>query len=120
MERKKASDFPPDVLQLFDRYVHCAITRREFRDRATEYALAPVGGYPGDDEKATALFAKLDANKRTEDLFAAVPFLKSRPECNGNVGAIGFCFGGGVVNQMAVRFADLGAAVPFYGRQPSA
>ena len=51
---------------------------------------------------------------------AAVPFLASRAECNGRVGAIGFCFGGDIVNQMAVRFADLGAAVPFYGTQPSA
>jgi len=83
-------------------------------------ALTPLGGYPGDDEKAAALFAKLDPGKRTEDLMAAVPFLKSRPECNGRVGAVGFCFGGTVVNQMAVRFPDLGAAVPFYGTQPSA
>ena len=55
-----------------------------------------------------------------EDLFAAVPFVKSLPECNGSVGAIGFCFGGGVVNAMAVRFPDLAAAVPFYGSQPTA
>jgi carboxymethylenebutenolidase len=83
-------------------------------------ALTPLGGYPGDDEKAAALFAKLDPAKRTEDLMAAVPFLASRPECNGRVGAVGFCFGGGIVNQMAVRFPDLAAAVPFYGAQPSA
>jgi carboxymethylenebutenolidase len=83
-------------------------------------ALTPVGGYPGDDEKAAKLFASLDAAKRSEDLLAAVPFLKSRPECNGNVGAVGFCFGGGIVNMMAVRFPDLAAAVPFYGVQPSA
>src|SRR5689334_9956770 len=186
MERKKASDFPPDVLKLFDRYVHGVIGRREFLDRAAKYAvggftaaamldslrpnyvwaqqipkddrrihaeyltypspqgsgtmrgyfvrpaaatgklpgivvvhenrglnpyiedvarrlavenyvafapdaLTPAGGYPGDDEKAAKLFAALDPRKRTEDLLAAVPFLKSRPECNGNVGAIGFC-----------------------------
>ena len=83
-------------------------------------ALAPVGGYPGDEEKARQLFASLDQKKMMEDLHAAVPFLKSRAECNGSIGAVGFCFGGGVANGMAVRFPDLGAAVPFYGRQPSA
>jgi len=215
MERKKASDFPPDVLKLFDRYVHGVIGRREFLDCAARYAvggftaaamldslrpnyawaqqipkddprihaeyltypspqgsgtmrgyfvrpaaatgklpgivvvhenrglnpyiedvarrlavenyvafapdaLTPAGGYPGDDEKAAKRFAALDPRKRTEDLLAAVPFLKSRPECNGTVGAVGFCFGGGIVNQMAVRFPDLAAAVPFYGQQPNA
>jgi carboxymethylenebutenolidase len=83
-------------------------------------ALTPLGGYPGDDEKAAQLFQKLDPAKRTEDLMAAVPFLESRPECNGRVGAVGFCFGGGIVNMMAVRFPELAAAVPFYGVQPSA
>jgi carboxymethylenebutenolidase len=215
MERMKASDFPSDVLRLFDGYVHGFIDRRAFLNRAaklalggmtaaamlealrpdyalaqqvakddprirTEYlsfpspkgsdtmrgylvhpangggklpgvvvihenrglnpyiedvarrlaaenyvafapdALTPVGGYPGDEEKAAKLFASLDPAKRTEDLLAAVPFLKSRPECNGHVGAVGFCFGGGIVNTMAVRIPDLAAAVPFYGMQPSA
>ena len=215
MERRKASDYPPDVLKLFDGYVHGFINRREFLDRAAKYAvggftaaamleslspnfalaqqvpktdsrihaeylsypspegsgtmrgyfarpanpsrklpgvvvihenrglnpyiedvarrlavenyvafapdaLAPVGGYPGDEEKARQLFASLDQKKMMEDLHAAVPFLKSRAECNGSIGAVGFCFGGGVANGMAVRFPDLGAAVPFYGRQPSA
>ena len=215
MERRKASDFPPEVLKLFDGYIHGVMSRREFLDRAARYAvggftaaamleslrpnyawaeqvpkndarihaeyltypspqgsgtmrgywvrpataseklpgivvihenrglnpyiedvarrlaienfvafapdaLAPVGGFPGDEEKAAQRFAELDAKKRTEDLMAAVPFLKSRAECNGIVGAVGFCFGGGIVNQMAVRFPDLGAAVPFYGSQPSA
>lgn len=215
MERKKAGDYPPDVLRLFDGYVHDAINRREFLDSAAKYAvggftatamleslapnfalaqqvpkqdprihteslsypspagsgtmrgyfarparpagklpgivvvhenrglnpyiedvarrlavedfvafapdaLTPVGGYPGDEDKARQLFSSLDPKKMMEDLYAAVPFLKSRPECNGNVGAVGFCFGGGVVNMMAVRFPDLAAAVPFYGRQPSA
>ena len=83
-------------------------------------APTPVGGYPGDDEKAAQLFAKLDPAKRTADLLAAVPFLQSRPECNGRIGAVGFCYGGGIVNLMAVRFPDLAAAVPFYGAQPSA
>lgn len=215
MERRKASDYPPDVLKLFDGYVHGFINRREFLDRAAKYAvggftaaamleslspnfalaqqvpktdsrihaeylpypspegsgtmrgyfarpanpsrklpgvvvihenrglnpyiedvarrlavenyaafapdaLAPVGGYPGDEEKARQLFASLDQKKMMEDLHAAIPFLKSRAECNGSTGAVGFCFGGGVANAMAVRFPDLGAAVPFYGRQPSA
>jgi carboxymethylenebutenolidase len=214
MQRMKASDFPPQVLKLFDGYVHGMISRREFLDGAakfavggftaaamleslrpnyafaqqiakdddrikTEYltypspqgsgtmrgyfarpakdgkwpgvvvihenrglnpyiedvarrlavagfvafapdALTPLGGYPGDEEKAAKLFAQLDPAKRTEDLVAAVGFLKSRPECTGKVGAIGFCFGGGMVNTFAVRLPDLGAAVPFYGAQPSA
>ena len=83
-------------------------------------ALTPLGGYPGDEEKAAQMFGTLDAAKRTEDLMAAYTFLESRPECTGKVGAVGFCFGGGIVNQMAVRFPDLAAAVPFYGGQPSA
>jgi carboxymethylenebutenolidase len=215
MERKKASDFPPEVLKLFDGYVHGAINRREFLDRAARFAvggftaaamleslrpnfawaqqvakddprirtgysdypspkgsgtmrgfyatpakpsgklpgivvihenrglnpyiedvarrlavanyvafapdsLTPVGGYPGDEDKARELFAKQDADKRLEDLLAAVPYLKSRPDCNGRYGAVGFCFGGGVVNTMAVRLPDLAAGVPFYGAQPAA
>jgi carboxymethylenebutenolidase len=83
-------------------------------------ALAPVGGYPGDDEKAAELFNKLDAKKRTEDLIAAAGFLKSRPECTGKIGAVGFCYGGGVVYTLATRMPDLAAAVPFYGPQPNA
>jgi carboxymethylenebutenolidase len=83
-------------------------------------ALTPVGGYPGDEEKAMQLFSQLDAKKRTEDLVAAYAFLKSRPECTGKIGAVGFCFGGGIVNTLAVRIPDLAAAVPFYGGQPTA
>jgi carboxymethylenebutenolidase len=83
-------------------------------------ALAPVGGYPGDEEKAVAMFGKLDPKKRTEDLMAAVPYLRSRGECNGKMGAVGFCFGGSTVNMMAVRYPDLAAVVPFYGAQPNA
>jgi carboxymethylenebutenolidase len=215
MERKKASDFPPAVLKLFDGYIHGMISRRDFLDRAARYAvggftaaamlesltpnyalaqqvskddarikaeyltydspqgsgkmrgyfvrpssatgklpgvvvyhenrglnpyiedvarrlavenfvafapdaLAPVGGYPGDEEKAARLFRQLDAKKRTEDLIAAAEFLKSRPECTGKIGAVGFCYGGDIVNILATRMPDLGAAVPFYGLQPSA
>jgi carboxymethylenebutenolidase len=213
MERMKASDFPQEVLDLFDGYVHGSLTRRDFLDRAAKYAvggftaaamleslspnfawaqqvamndarikveyltypspqgsgtmrgyfarpakaagklpgvlvihenrglnpyiedvarrlavdgyvafapdaLTPVGGYPGDEDKARAIFAKLDAKKRSENLFAAAGFLKSRPECSGKIGAVGFCFGGGIVNMLAVRVPDLAAAVPFYGAQP--
>src|SRR3990172_12951988 len=215
MERKKASDFPPEVLRLFDGYIHGAMTRRDFLDRAakfavggftaaamlesltpnyawaqqvarndprilTEYlaypspqgsgtmrgylarpakasgklpgvvvihenrglnpyiedvarrlavenyvafapdALAPAGGYPGSEEKAAQLFARQDAAKRFEDLFAAAGFLKARPECTGKIGAVGFCFGGTIVNALAVRIPDLAGAVPFYGGQPAA
>ena len=214
MERKKASDFPPEVLKLFDGYIHGMVSRRDFLNRAAKFAvggitaaamlesltpnyalaqqvarddarvrtdyldypspqgsgtmrgyfarpaaggkfpgvvvihenrglnpyiedvarrlavanfvafapdaLTPVGGYPGTEEKAAALFAKLDAGKRTADLLAAAGYLKSRPECTGRIGAMGFCFGGGIANTMAVRIADLAAAVPFYGSQPSA
>lgn len=83
-------------------------------------ALTPVGGYPGTEEKAAELFSKLDPAKRTEDLMAAYGFVKSMPECNGKVGAVGFCFGGGMVNVLATRTPDLAAAVPFYGTQPNA
>lgn len=215
MERKKASDFPPEVLKLFDGYVHGTMSRREFLDRAAKYAiggftaaamleslrpnfawaqqvakddrriiagyadyaspggsgsmrgylarparasgklpgvvvihenrglnpyiedvarrlavlnfvalapdaLTPLGGYPGEEDKARALFASLDAARRTEDLMAAYPYLESRPECSGKIGAVGFCFGGGMVNQMAVRIPGLLAGAPFYGSQAAA
>ena len=215
MERKKASDFPREVLDLFDGYVHGTMNRREFLDRAAKYAiggftaaamleslspnfawaqqvakddarikaeyltypspqgsgtmrgyfarpakaggklsgvliihenrglnpytedvarrlaveghvafapdaLTPVGGYPGDEDQARALFAKLDRKKQTEDMVAAAGFLKSHPECTGRIGAVGFCNGGTIVNLLAVRLPDLAAAVPFYGTQPSA
>jgi carboxymethylenebutenolidase len=216
MERKKASDFPQELLNLFDRYVHGEIRRREFLDGAQKFAvggvtatalfemlrpnyawaiqvpesdnrikaepatvpspkgngtingymvrpanatgklpavlvvhenrglnpyikdvarrlaianflaLAPdgltsVGGYPGDDERGAKLFTEVDRAKMTEDFLAAATWLKSRPEGTGKLGAIGFCFGGGVVNILAVRMGtDLDAAVPFYGNQPSA
>jgi len=215
MERKKASEFPQELLNLFDGYVHGGMSRRQFLDRAQNYAvggmtaaalfqmlkpnyawaiqvprddkrikaesatvpspqgngeikgylvrpassaklplvlvvhenrglnpyiedvarrlavadfiaLAPdaltsLGGYPGDDEKGLALFGKLDRGKMTEDFLAAATWLKSRPDGNGKLGAVGFCFGGGVVSQLAVRMGpNLAAGVPFYGAQPSA
>jgi carboxymethylenebutenolidase len=80
-----------------------------------------VGGYPGDDDKGATLFRQVDGAKMSEDFFAAAMWLKSRPDSTGKLGALGFCFGGGAVNQLAVRMgSDLSAAVPFYGVQPSA
>jgi carboxymethylenebutenolidase len=83
-------------------------------------ALTPLGGYPGDDEKAAQLFGQLDRAKRTEDLLEAYAVLKARQECSGKVGVVGFCFGGTMANTFAVRLPDLAAAVPFYGGQPGA
>jgi len=216
MERKKASDFPQELLNLFDHYVHGEINRRAFLDGAkkfavggltataiweslrphyawaeqvpkndarlqTEYATVPspqgngdirgylvrpaaaagklpgvlvvhenrglnpyiedvarrlgianfmafapdgltsVGGYPGDDEKGAELFQKVDRAKMTEDFLAAIRWLQARSDCTGKVGVVGFCFGGGIANTLAVRMgADLAAAVPFYGDQPTA
>jgi len=215
MHRKKASDFPQELLDLFDGYVHGGISRRQFLDRAQKFAVAGVtaaallrmlkpnyawaiqiqpddkrikaetatvlspqgngsikgylvrpandaklpsvlvihenrglnpyiedvarrlavadfiafapdaltslGGYPGDDEKGLALFGKLDRAKMTEDFLAAANWLRARPESTGKLGAVGFCFGGGIVNQLAVRMgSDLAAGVPFYGAQPNA
>jgi carboxymethylenebutenolidase len=83
--------------------------------------LTSVGGYPGDDEKGLALFGQVDRGKMAEDFLAAALWLKSRPDSTGKLGAVGFCFGGGTANQLAVRMgSDLAAAVPFYGVQPSA
>jgi len=218
----KASDFPQEVLNLFDRYVHGGIDRREFIDRASKYAvggmtaaamfealrpnfllgeqikatdsrikgeeatcpspqgngtvkgylvrpanatgklpailvvhenrglnphirditrrlavanfvafapdaLAPLGGYPVNEpadkqeEVATQMFGKLDNAKRTEDFVAAANWVKGHAQSTGRLGSVGFCFGGGVVNTLAVRLGDaLTAGVPFYGAQPPA
>jgi len=83
-------------------------------------ALTPLGGYPGDEDKAREAFAKLDPAKTREDFVAAAGVLKSRPECTGKIGVVGFCYGGTVANILATRLPDLGAAVPFYGTQPTA
>jgi carboxymethylenebutenolidase len=78
-------------------------------------ALYPLGGYPGTEDEARALFSKLDQAKTREDFIAAAGWLKARPECTGRYGAVGFCYGGGVVNWLATRLPDLGAGVAFYG-----
>lgn len=212
MERKVASDYPQELLDLFDEYQHGDIDRRAFLDRAARFAvggltvalifeslrpnyawaqqvppddkrikggyeivqspsgngsikgylarpaknsklpavlvihenrglnpyiedvarrlavanfvafapdgLTSVGGYPGSDEKGAALFREVDGNKMTEDFVAAAKWLKARPDSTGKLGAVGFCFGGGMVNQLAVRLgSDLNAGVAFYGRQ---
>ena len=209
-DRKNASDYPPEVLELFDGYVHNALSRRDFLTRAAKYAvggmtalaileslqpnfawaeqvskadarlkmeyvkypspkgsgemrgylarpakakgklpggvvihenrglnpyiedvarrlavvgyvafapdaLTPLGGYPGDEEKARELFQKLDAAKRTEDLVAAAEYVKSRTDVTSKIGAVGFCFGGGTCNMLASRLPWLAAAVPYYG-----
>src|SRR5712691_2475347 len=213
MERKNATDFPQDLLNLFDRYVHGDIDRRDFLDGAkkfavggltataiweslrpnyawaqqvprddsrikTEYATVPspqgngnirgylvrpasasgklpgvlvvhenrglnpyiedvarrlgtanfmafapdgltsVGGYPGNDEKGGQAFGQVDRPKMLEDFVAAANWLKARPDSTGRLGAVGFCFGGGIANTLATRIPDLRAAVPFYGAVP--
>jgi len=216
MERKKASEYPQELLNLFDKYVHGEMERRDFIESAKRFAvggltataiweslrpnyawaqqvpkddarikaeyatvdspqgngsikgylvhpakasgklpgvlvvhenrglnpyiedvarrlatanfmafapdgLTSVGGYPGDDEKGAAAFGKVDRNKMTEDFVAAARWLKARSDCTGKIGVVGFCYGGGIANTLAVRLgSDLAAAVPFYGAQPTA
>jgi len=78
-------------------------------------ALFPLGGYPGGEDEARALFQKLDQARTREDFIAAAGWLKARAECTGRYGAVGFCYGGGMVNWLATRLPDLGAGVAFYG-----
>jgi carboxymethylenebutenolidase len=215
MERMKASDFPQELLSLFDKYVHGDIDRRSFLDGAGKFSvgsltaagilealrpnyawaeqvpkddkriktewitidtpqgngkikgyfvkpakakgklpavlvvhenrglnpyiedvarrlgtsgfmayapdgLTSVGGFPGDNEEGGKLFAKVDRAKMAEDFVAAAQWLRARKDCTGKIGAVGFCFGGGIVNMLAVRLgSDLAAGVPFYGGQPA-
>ncbi len=79
-----------------------------------------VGGFPGTDEEGAVKFRQVNGPKMFEDFVASAAWLKARPECTGKYGAIGFCFGGGIVNQLAAKLPDLGAGVPFYGRGVSA
>ena len=214
VDRKRAEDFPPEVLKLFDQYVHGMIDRRGFLDGARKFAiggltalgmlealgpryawarqvppddpgiraeyveypspsgsgtmrgymaapagggpkpavlvihenrglnpyvedvvrrlgaadflalgpdaLTPLGGYPGNDDDGREMQSRLDRDTMVEDFEAGARFLMSHPQSTGRVGAVGFCFGGWVVNTLAVRMPDLGAGVPFYGTQPDA
>lgn len=83
-------------------------------------ALSPLGGYPGNDDEGRTLQRQRDRNEMLEDFIAAYNFLKNHKDCNGNIGVVGFCFGGWISNMMAVKIPTLKAAVPFYGGQPSA
>jgi len=83
-------------------------------------ALTPLGGYPGDEDKARELFPKLDQTKTHQDFLAAARFAKDLPNSSGKVGTVGFCYGGGIANFLATRVPDLAGAVPFYGAQPTA
>jgi len=216
MERKRASDYPQDLLNLFDKYVHGVIDRRGFLVGAAKFAaggltatmlldelspkfaeaqqvppndkrlatetieydspqgsgtmkgylarpanakdkrlpgilvihenrglnphiediarrlalesfmafapdaLTPLGGYPGDEDKARELFQKLDQTKAREDFVSAANVLRGRADCTGKIGAVGFCYGGGIVNFLATRMPELKAGVPFYGAQAPA
>ena len=83
-------------------------------------ALFPLGGYPGDEDKARALFAKLDQTKTRADFVTAAGIIKTFPNGNGKVGVVGFCYGGGIANYLPTVVTDIAAAVPFYGAQPPA
>ncbi|OGB72373.1 MAG: carboxymethylenebutenolidase [Burkholderiales bacterium RIFOXYC12_FULL_65_23] len=83
-------------------------------------ALGPLGGYPGDEDKARALFGQLDQNKTQQDMLAAAQALLRHPDSNGRLGVVGFCWGGGIAHTLATRLPELAAAVPFYGNHPPA
>ena len=99
------------------------ITRRIAIDGYVAFApdaLFALGGYPGDEDKARELFSKLDQAKTREDFIAAAKLSKARPETNGKLGAVGFCYGGGIVNYLATQLgSDLAAGVAFYGSAPN-
>ena len=82
-------------------------------------ALTPLGGYPGDEDKARDAFARLDQARTREDFVSGAQFLQGLPECTGKVGAVGFCWGGGIVHVLSIRWPALAAGVPFYGNVPA-
>lgn len=97
------------------------ITRRLALDNFIAFApdaLAPLGGYPGDEDKARELFGKLDQPKTQEDFVASATWLRGVDGASGRLGAVGFCWGGGMVNTLATRVPELAAGVPFYGVAP--
>nr|MDP2191004.1 dienelactone hydrolase family protein [Rhodoferax sp.] len=99
------------------------ITRRLALDGYLAFApdaLTPLGGYPGDEDKARALFVQLDQKKTQQDFISAAGVLKARPDCNGKIGVVGFCYGGGISHMLATQLPDLAAAVSFYGNHPPA
>jgi len=99
------------------------VTRRVALDGYVAFApdaLYPLGGYPGDEDKARELFPKLDQAKTRADFIAAFHALAALPQGTGKVGVVGFCYGGGLANYLATQLPDLAAAVPFYGMQPPA
>jgi carboxymethylenebutenolidase len=98
------------------------ITRRLALDGFMAFApdaLTPLGGYPGDEDKARAAFANLDQAKTRQDFLAATAWLRARADGNGKLGAVGFCYGGGMVHWLATQLPDLNAAVPYYGNSPA-
>jgi carboxymethylenebutenolidase len=98
------------------------ITRRLALDGFMAFApdaLTPAGGYPGDEDKARAAFATLDQSKALQDFLAGAAWLKSRPDATGKLGAVGFCYGGGIVHMLSTRMPDLAAGVAFYGNTPA-
>ena len=82
-------------------------------------ALTPLGGYPGDEDKARAAFATLDQSKAREDFLASAAWLRARADGNGKLGVVGFCYGGGMVHVLSTLLPDLNAGVPFYGNLPA-
>ena len=122
----KATGKLPGVLVIHENrglYPHIEdVTRRFALENFVAFApdaLFPLGGYPGTEDQAREMFGKLDQAKTKEDFVAAIAFLKSRPQSTGKYGAVGFCYGGGMVNYLATRMPDLGAGVAFYGSAPN-
>lgn len=99
------------------------VTRRLALDDFLAFApdaLFPLGGYPGDEDKARELFAKLDQSKTREDFLASAKYVEKHPQANGKLGVVGFCYGGGIAHFLATKLPTLKAAVPFYGMPPPA